>query len=186
MSHPRAALLSCCIGISVPAGALAGPDRLFALAPVLDRIAAHDVPLFVHPGRAPGQAADVVALDEPAWWRPLTDYVSQMQAAWYSFAAFGRSEHPDLKVVFAMLAGGAPLHHERLQARGCGPIQLGDLNTFYETSSYGPDAIQTMVGLVGESQLVYGTDRPVIEPRATGRDRALQANGANLIAKVHV
>lgn len=106
-----------CVGVTVPAGALAGPARLHALAPVLERIAEREVPLFVHPGRGPDQPAAPVAADEPGWWRPLTDYVWQMQAAWYTFAAVGRAAHPDLKVVFAMLAGGAPLHTERLSAR---------------------------------------------------------------------
>jgi hypothetical protein len=32
----------------------------------------------------------------------------------------------------------------------------------------------------GETQLLYGSDRPVIEPTPTGRDGALQENGALL------
>ena len=44
-----------------------------------------------------------------------------------------------------MLAGGAPLHLERLAARG-GPADraLDPLN-FYDTSSYGPRAIDAML-----------------------------------------
>ena len=114
------------VGISLPAGALAGPDRLDLLGPVLERAAARGVPVLVHPGRAPGQAAAGVEFGEPVWWRPLTDYVAQMQAAWLTFVSLGRREHPDLVVVFSLLAGCAPLLSERLAARGGPPIDLGD------------------------------------------------------------
>jgi predicted TIM-barrel fold metal-dependent hydrolase len=170
-----------CVGISLPAGALASPAALERLGPVLERVTRRDAPLFVHPGRAPGQRATPSEFAEPLWWRALTDYVWQMQAAWLSFATLGRREHPDLKVLFAMLAGGAPLLVERLEARGGPNIDLRDPNTFYETSSYGPKAVEATAERVGEQQLVYGSDRPVIDPQRTGRDRLLQANGARLL-----
>jgi 6-methylsalicylate decarboxylase len=175
-----------CVGISVTAGAFAGPDRLDQLGPVLEHVSRCGVPLFVHPGRAPGQLPTSGEFGEPIWWRPLTDYVSQMQAAWLTFAGFGRREHPDLRVVFAMLAGGAPLLRERLTARGGPSVDLHDPNTFYETSSYGPEAVEMTARLTGVGQLVYGSDRPVIDPQPTGRDRLLQANSADLITAVHV
>ncbi len=171
-----------CVGISLPAGALAGPDRFELVGAVLERIAARGVPLLVHPGRAPGQRSDDVALGEPPWWRALTDYISQMQAAWLTFASHGRREHPELVVVFAMLAGCAPLLSERLATRGGPAVELRDPRVFYETSSYGPTAVEAIARRVGAAQLVYGSDRPVIEPIATGRDLILQANGAGLIA----
>ncbi len=172
-----------CIGISVPAGALAGPQRLYELEPVLRRASQLGTPLLVHPGRAPGQDPESVATEEPAWWRPLTDYVWQMQAAWYTFMASGRAQFPDLRVVWTMLAGGAPLMHERFTARGGPALELSDPNSFYETSSYGPDAVSMTAALVGESQLVYGSDRPVVIPRIGQRDRRHQLTGANLIQK---
>ena len=172
------------IGISLTAGALAGPDRLRQLRPVLERVSAHGVPLFVHPGRAPRQLPAPSDLGEPLWWRPLTDYVAQMQAAWLTFAALGRREHPDLQIVFAMLAGGAPLHSERLAARGGPPIDLRDPNTFYETSSYGPEAVEMTARITGFDQLVYGSDRPVIDPQSTGSDSLLQVNAAKLLTMV--
>lgn len=174
-----------CIGISIPAGALAGPERLDRLGYVLEHIARRSVPVFVHPGRAPGQRAPAVDFDEPLWWRPLTDYVSQMQAAWLTFAGVGRREHPQLKVLFAMLAGGGPLLTERLTARGGPEIDLWDEGTFYDTSSYGPAVVEMMVQRVGETQLVYGSDRPVVEPQSTGRERLLQANAGDLLGVVN-
>jgi predicted TIM-barrel fold metal-dependent hydrolase len=107
-----------------------------------------------------------------------------MQAAWLTFAALGRREHPDLRIVFAMLAGGAPLHSERLAARGGPPIEPRDPNTFYETSSYGPQAIELTARIVGIEQLVYGSDRPVIDPQPTANDERLQANAASLLTMV--
>jgi len=180
-----ALLVRGCVGISLPAGALASPDALERLGPVLERVAQRDAPLFVHPGRGPGQRPVPSEFGEPLWWRALTDYVSQMQAAWFTFATLGRREHPDLKVVFAMLAGGAPLLAERLDARGGPRVDLRDPNVFYETSSYGPAAVEMSAHRVGEAQLVYGSDRPVIDPQRTGRDRLLQANGAGLLTAVH-
>jgi 6-methylsalicylate decarboxylase len=170
-----------CVGISLPAGALAGPDRLCELGSVLERVARHQVPLFIHPGRAPGQHAGEASFGEPLWWRALTDYVAQMQAAWLTFAAIGRRDHPELTVIFSMLAGMAPLQVERLDTRG-GPVtDLRDPLTFYETSSYGPAAVETMARRVGEGQLLYGSDRPVIEPLRTGRETLLQVRAGELL-----
>lgn len=173
-----------CAGISLPAGALAGPNALFELGPVLERVAAHGAPLFVHPGPAPGQIRPEAYLDEPLWWRALTDYVAQMQAAWLTFAAVGRREHPDLVVVFAMLAGVAPLLAERLAARGGPAVDLRDPQVFYDTSSYGAAAVQPMAQRVGLEQLVYGSDRPVVEPVRTGQETLFQANAGRLFAHV--
>jgi 6-methylsalicylate decarboxylase len=171
-----------CVGVSLPAGALAGPQWLERIGEVLERVERRAVPLLVHPGRAPGQHVHAADLDEPLWWRPLTEYVSQMQAAWLTFASLGRREHPDLKVVFTMLAGGAPLQSERLAVRGGPLVDLQDPNSFYETSSYGPVAVETMARRVGAAQLVYGSDRPVVEPQFTGHDRSMQINAGELLS----
>jgi predicted TIM-barrel fold metal-dependent hydrolase len=173
-----------CVGVSLPAAALAGPDALARLAPLLDRVQARAATLFVHPGPAPGTICAEASLSEPLWWRPLTDYVSQMQAAWLTFATLGRREHPRLRVLFAMLAGGAPLLSERLQARGGPTVDLHDPLLFYDTSSYGPAAVETMARRVGSEQLVYGSDRPVVEPTPTGREALLAANGGALLEHV--
>jgi hypothetical protein len=39
---------------------------------------------------------------------------------------------------------------------------------FYETSSYGPAAVHMLEELVGAEQLLYGSDRPVVEPGELG------------------
>jgi hypothetical protein len=172
-----------CVGVCLPAGALAGPDALALNSALLERAAAREAPLFVHPGPAPGWLPAEATLSEPLWWRPLTDYVAQMQAAWLTFATLGRREHPRLRVVFAMLAGGAPLLSERLAARGGPPVDLRDPLSFYDNSSYGPAAVEAMARRVGGEQLVYGSDRPVVEPTPTGREALLAENGAQLLER---
>jgi 6-methylsalicylate decarboxylase len=171
-----------CVGVSVPACALAGRDALEALGPVLERAQSHGAPLFVHPGGVAGPQAHEAPLTDPLWWRPLTDYVFQMQAAWLTFATHGRRELPGLTVVFAMLAGGAPLQGERLASRGGPAIDVRDPLTFYDTSSYGPGLVGAMADWVGSGQLVYGSDRPVIDPLRSGRERALAQNAARVLA----
>jgi len=88
----------------------------------------------------------------------MTSYVAQMNAAWHAFVAFARPEHPRLRVVFALLAGGAPFHLERLAARGGPAERAHDPLLFYDTSSYGPRAIDTAARFVGVDQLVHGSD----------------------------
>jgi predicted TIM-barrel fold metal-dependent hydrolase len=170
-----------CAGVSVPACALAGRHALDALGPVLERVQSHRVPLFVHPGGVTGAHAHEAPLTDPLWWRALTDYVSQMQAAWLTFATHGRRDLPELTVIFAMLAGGAPLQSERLAARGGPTFDIRDPRVFYDTSSYGPGMVDAMAGWVGVSQLVYGSDRPVVEPVRCGREAQLAENAAQVL-----
>ncbi|HEY2569827.1 MAG TPA: amidohydrolase family protein [Solirubrobacteraceae bacterium] len=156
-----------CVGLSLPAGALAGVDAVARLRPVLACLQSRGAPLFVHPGPGPSLGASELgeaSLDDPLWWPALTRYVAQMQAAWLAFVSAGRSEHPELRVVFSMLAGLAPLHAERLYSRGGPTPCLADPLLFYDTSSYGPSAVRTLEAVVGSEQLLYGSDRPVVEP----------------------
>jgi predicted TIM-barrel fold metal-dependent hydrolase len=177
------------VGLALPAAALAGADELAHLGPLLERLEQLDAPLLVHPGPAPGFQAAAPPPPRPTtppWWPALTRYVHEMHAAWFAFIAFGRSQHPDLRVVFVMLAGLAPLHVERLAARG-GPAQDAlDQDVFFDTSSYGPQAIDAMVRALGVDQLVYGSDRPFAEPRRwtlgeAARHATLVTNPARLL-----
>jgi hypothetical protein len=72
-----------------------------------------------------------------------------------------------------MLAGLAPLHAERLSSRGgpCPPSP--DPLVFYETSSYGPETARMVEAVVGAEQLLYGSDRPVVEPGELGMPAGL-------------
>jgi hypothetical protein len=169
------------VGISLPAAALASPAAIEAVGPLLARLAQRDAPLLVHPGPIgpPAPRTDGGA----AWWPALTSYVSDVHLAWHAFVGWGRPAHPDLRVCFAMLAGLAPLHAERLALRG-GPADAAlDAGLFYDTSSYGPRAIVAMAGVVGIDQLVTGSDRPVVDPPLRP---PLGASAAGLTATVNV
>jgi hypothetical protein len=170
-----------CVGASLPAGAF-GP-RIDLVDPALARLEQLDAPLFIHPGPGLGQIPAESSLSDPLWWPALTHYVAQMQAAWIAFATLGRRAHPHLRVVFAMLAGGAPLLSERLDARGGPFVDVRDPHTFYDTSSFGPAAIEAMARRVGSEQLLYGSDRPVVEPTPSGREALLSANAGWLIER---
>ncbi|ADB35795.1 amidohydrolase 2 [Kribbella flavida DSM 17836] len=155
------------LGVQLPAHVLGTPGAWAGVAPVLAVAEQADKPVLVHPGTAtnastvrpgiPGQAgADQV----PGWWAPVVDYVSQLQAAWWSWHAFGgRSAFPRLRLCFVAAAGLAPVHHERLAARG-GRLGTIDPNVFVDTSSYGPQGIDAVARVLGIDQVVHGTDRP--------------------------
>jgi 6-methylsalicylate decarboxylase len=140
-------------GACVSAGALAGPAGFDRLGPVLETLERRDAPLLVHPGPASAAA------HMPAWWPALTDYVAEMQTAWHAFPLWGRPAHPKLRVCFAMLAGLAPLHRERLVARGGAAVS--DPGVFLDVSSYGVRAVDAVLREVGVDRLVHGSDRPV-------------------------
>lgn len=155
-----------CVGLSLPAGALSSMDALSRVRSVLARLELLGAPLLVHPGPGPDepQATGEASLGDPLWWPALTRYVAQMQASWLAFVSAGRREHRELRVVFSMLAGLAPLHAERLYSRGGPTPCLADPLVFYDTSSYGPSAVRRLAEVVGPQQLLYGSDRPVVEP----------------------
>ncbi len=157
-----------CVGLSLPAGALASVEALTELAAVLERLERRGAPLFVHPGAAPAHGRERLAREcsfgDPLWWPALTGYVAGMQAAYLAFLTAGRARHPELRVIFSMLAGLAPLHAERLAARGGPRVAEPDPLTFFEISSYGPTAVGAVAAVVGQRQLLYGSDRPVVEP----------------------
>jgi 6-methylsalicylate decarboxylase len=140
-------------GACVAAEALGGPAGFERLGAVLETLERRDAPLLVHPG--PARAAAGM----PGWWAALADYVAAMQAAWHAFAVWGRPAHPRLRVCFAMLAGLAPLHRERLVARG--GVAASDPDVFLDVSSYGARAVDAVLREVGVDRLVHGSDRPV-------------------------
>ncbi|GGO65339.1 amidohydrolase family protein [Nonomuraea cavernae] len=151
-------------GLQIPATA-EPDDRL------LDVLTSRDLPLFVHPG--PARAVP----GTPAWWPALVPYVQQMHASWHYFHAVVRPRHPRLRVCFALLAGLAPLHSERLIARGGGGRGQVDTGFFVETSSYGPRAIDAIVRELGVDVVVNGSDAPY----ATAPDPGLGEAAAHAI-----
>ena len=149
------------VGLSIPAGAIATPAGLDRCGALLERLERFEAPLLVHPGPAPWSPVIEAEAGAPDWWPAMSTYVAQMSSAWHAFLATGRREHPRLRVLFAMLAGGGPLHAERLAARG-GPGVKVDDDMFVDSSSYGVQMIDHAVRVLGVDQLVYGSDRPVL------------------------
>lgn len=148
-------------GLQLPATAVADEAGYRWCAPLLEVLAERDLPLFIHPGPAAGATAG------PPWWAAIVPYVQQLHAAWFAFRVYGRPAFPRLRVCFAALAGLAPLHGERLAARGGGdPLARGvvDPHTFVETSSYGNRAVDSVVRVLGVDMLIYGSDRPYARP----------------------
>jgi hypothetical protein len=143
-------------GLQLPANALLDAEGYSRCGPLLSLLESRGLPLFVHPGPAPDASG-------PAWWPALVPYVQQMHAAWFAFRAWGRSRFPRLRVCFALLAGLAPLHGERLAVRGGGRGEV-DRDVFLETSSYGPRAIDATIRALGIDTIVCGSDRPYAPP----------------------
>ncbi|QCW52086.1 amidohydrolase [Nocardioides dongxiaopingii] len=153
-------------GLQVPATALLDPAGLERLAPVLAVVEDAGLPVLVHPGPAPTPPGAAGAGDVPGWWPALTSYPAQQASAWFAWHLAGRALLPDLRIAFVALAGLAPLHHERLVARG-GTFGAVDRHVYYETSSYGPRAIDAMVRVVGVDAVVHGSDLPYAAPSST-------------------
>jgi hypothetical protein len=126
---------------------------LDAVTPLLDRLEAQNQLLFVHPGPAAPAAS--------AWWAPGVAYTNQMQAAYATWVASGIGRWPELRVVFALLAGGAPFQIERFVRRGLDPRAPFAPNMWFETSSYGERALELTLQTFGAGRLVFGSDAPV-------------------------
>jgi hypothetical protein len=179
------------LGISLPAAALADSRGLARVRRLLGRLEQRGAPLLVHPGPAPWRRP----FEEPAapaWWPALTSYIADMNEAWHAFAAWGRAAHPELTIVWTMLAGGAPLHAERLVARGGPAAAIHDPRAFYDASSYGPRALDAAIRILGVDALVHGSDRPVVEPPHPGalgpavEHAMVEANPARALAGARV
>jgi 6-methylsalicylate decarboxylase len=153
------------VGVSVGAGELvadldaagSGGSRALAEADAAGAL------VFVHPEAGHQPPAD----GRPDWWNWMIDYPGQMQAAYLAWLAGGRARRPQLRVVFALLAGGAPFQHERLAHRGADLRSLLDPDVYFETASYGRRAIELCIETFGVENLLYGSDVPVIDPGPT-------------------
>ena len=144
-------------GACVAAGELVG-----GIDPLLGELRAARQLLFVHPGpprELPG--------DAPPWWGAVVDYSAQMQAAYATWLARDATRFADLPVVFAILAGGAPIQLERMRSRGVDDRAAMHPNVFLDTSSYGRRALDLCLATYGVTQLVHGSDVPVIDPAPT-------------------
>lgn len=142
-------------GLCVAAPDLLDLDRL---APRLEALAGTGRFLFVHPGD--GHMPD----GAPAWWAAVVDYTAQMQAAYAAWFAAGAARWPDLHVVFAILAGGAPIQLERMESRGVEARQAMLPRVWFDTASYGKRALELAMSTFGVERMLFGSDAPVVDP----------------------
>ena len=149
------------VGVQVPATDLLSPAAWERAGAVLRVAEDAGRPVFVHPGPEVGRP---LAGTLPEWWAPVVAYATQMQAAWWGWQAVGgRALFPRLRVLFGAGAGLAPVHHERHLARGGGPSTI-DPEVYVDTSSYGPQALDALVRVLGIDVLALGSDRPYARP----------------------
>jgi 6-methylsalicylate decarboxylase len=163
------------VGLQLPATSLLDRAGYTNAGPLLEVLEESGLPLLVHPGPAAGGGSGagggpvagafggVAARDQPLWWPAIVTYAQQMHAAWFAFRVHGRPRHPRLRVCFAMLAGLAPLHSERVAARA-GDRGVVDRDVFLDVSSYGTRAVDATVRVLGIDALVNGSDRPYADP----------------------
>ena len=136
-------------------------DDLDRLAPALHELERRGTFAFVHPGVSnPPRRA-------PVWWVAGVAYTGQMQRAYARWLAYGVPRWPTLKVVFAILAGGAPFQLERLAQRGRDVRSTLDPNVYLDVASYGRRSIGLCAQTFGAENLLYGSDRPVVDPAPT-------------------
>jgi hypothetical protein len=144
-------------GVQLPATDLASPAAWERAGEVLAVAERAGKPVFVHPGP---EVVRPLTGTVPAWWAPVVGYATQLQAAWWGWHALrGRELFPRLRLLFAAGAGLAPVHHERLAARG-GRLEGIDPDVFVDTSSYGPQALDALVRVLGIDVVALGSDRP--------------------------
>lgn len=160
----RIAALSAGVQRSGFAGAcVSAPALASGVDPLLSALERDRGLLFVHPG--PPQT--LLPPHPPAWWAAGVEYTAQMQAAYMAWLARDATRYPAVPVVFAILAGGAPIQLERLRSRGVEVRSTLHPNGYFDTSSYGRRALELCLSTYGVTQLVFGSDAPVIEPAPT-------------------
>lgn len=146
-------------GVCVGASRLVDPG---GLDDVLGPLQHADGILFVHPDRVSPPAARA-----PAWWTAVAEYTADVQAAYLAWVEHEAGRWHELRVVFALLAGGAAFQLERLESRGLDTRRFTSANVYLETSSYGRRSIELSLAAFGVGRIVHGSDYPVIDPERT-------------------
>jgi hypothetical protein len=138
------------LGAIVPAPDLADLDRA---ALVLSQLERRGQLAFIHPAGA--------APTGPQWRTAGLAYAHQMLQAYASWITDGVVLWPELRVVFALLGGGAPFQIERFVRRGLDPRAPFVPNIWFETSSYGERALELSLQTFGAGRFVFGSDAPI-------------------------
>ena len=158
-----------------PARRWPGPEPIERVAPLLDMLERRGAALFVHPGPAPWTPPYALDQGMPIWWPNLGVYPGLSIRAFFGWRTLGAPRWPDLRVCFAIMAGGAPFLEERWRAFS-GETRAIDRNLYMDTASCGRLALECGLATYGVEQIVLGTDIPVISPLPL--ERALTELGA--------
>ncbi len=156
------------VGVSVPSELLATPAGLETAAPLLELVERRGRPLFVHPGPAPWTPRDPAAAELPGWWTSLGLYPAWSARAFFTWRALGAARYPQLRTLWAIMAGGAPFLEHRRQVFSGEPGSI-DPHIFFDTASYGREALELTLSTYGAEQVVYGSDHAVIDTEPTRR-----------------
>ena len=118
--------------------------------------------------RASGRRACDRTPTRPPWWDWVTGYPARMQEAYLAWLAFGRERWPSLRVVFAMLAGGG-VRSSSSGSHGAAWTSARPSTRTRSSTSRRTDAGRSSSAseTFGVSQLVYGSDTPVVDSRPT-------------------
>jgi hypothetical protein len=134
------------------AGAIVAAPSLGRSLTLLTRLEWQAQLLFVHPGPSLPSI--------PSWRTAGVDYTQQQLDAFAGWLASGVRRWPNLRVVFALLGGGAAFQLERFVRRGLDPrAALGDV--WLESSSYGERALELSLQTFGANRVLFGSDAPV-------------------------
>jgi 6-methylsalicylate decarboxylase len=150
-------------GLALPSEALATPAGLDLCAPLLEILERAGRPLFVHPVPAPWTRPEPADPRLPAWWTPLAQYPAWSLRAFATWRALGAPAYPGLRVVFAIMGGGAPFLEGRWRTFS-GLAGSIDRNVFLDTASCQRLDLELALAAYGAEQIVLGTDVPVIDP----------------------
>jgi len=140
--------------------------RLRRCAPLLTLLETRGLPLFIHPGSAPGGSAGV-----PAWWPALVPYVQQMHAAWYAFLAFWAAPTPASPGL--LRDAGRPCASARRAS--CRAAEEPSIPTHsWRPPPTGLARLTPSCEWVGIDLLVHGSDRPYAWPVDGGLGQAAE------------
>ena len=165
------------VGLCVSSAQLSDLDTL---APRLESLLALGGFLFVHPGAA------IAPAGAPPWWTAIVDYTAQMHAAYVGWLVAGAPRWPELDVVFGILAGGAPIHLERMASRGVDERRSMLPHLWFDTATYGRRALDLAMSTYGVERLLFGSDIPVVDiDRAVDSVRSFGDAVANAVTSAN-
>lgn len=153
LTEGRLVTLGYCTARPAFVGAIVPAPLLHRSAKLLDRLQEQNQVAFVHPSASTPL--------RPAWRTPGVGYTQQMLDSYAWWIAFGAARFPTLRIVFALLAGGAAFQLERFARRGLDADTAFVPNVWFETSSYGERALELSVRTFGAERLLFGSDAPV-------------------------